>query len=150
MQPIEALTRVIAMADYFKHEEGGHPDPDRQAQDDLAVSICQAMLNTAIPVARFRCFIRIESGKYEGTEFTVCSSKIEDIQASLDSIRRYPMVRSLYVSLWEQRATGADMLVAFQGKSRTKTHGRLDQFGDYINELDKYKVELISDAPQED
>jgi hypothetical protein len=99
-------------------------------QDQLAISICQAMLNTALPVARFRCFVRIESGRDDGREYTICSTNIEDVIAALYPLHSFS--RSIYVSLWEQRSTGADMLEAYQGK----TNKQFSHF--FLENLKKY------------
>lgn len=121
MQATEALTRLIEIAD--KALTSGREvtgEPERQegvlAEGETAVAICQAMLNTALPVARFRVFVQIESGREKGREYTICATRIEDIVAAL-----YPltlMARDIYITLWEQRPTGADCIEGYQGKSR--------------------------------
>lgn len=121
MQPVEALQRLIVLGDVELKQNStyGTDQPDLSPnKEDLstAVAVCQAMLNTALPVARFRCFVRFESGKENGREFTICSANIEDIVTAL-----YPltlMSRFIYVALWEQRADGASMLEGYQGNSR--------------------------------
>lgn len=142
MQPVEALTRLIQMGDASvaarsevniplapqgEITEVENPELD---QDKLAVSIAQAMLNTAIPVARFRVFVKIESGRMKDREFTICAVNIEDIVSSLYGVGR--VSADIYVTLWEQRATGADMLAGFQGRSRGK------QFDAYLDSLRQY------------
>lgn len=129
MQPVEALTILIAVGDAtLANRSGTFPlnpqsefveDPLSEAEErvKLSVAVCQAMLNTALPVARWRAFVQIESGKEEGCEYTISGTKIEDIIAGL-----YPLgliQRKLYVTLWEQRATGADMVEGYQGASRS-------------------------------
>lgn len=146
MQPVEALTRIIAMADantaartevsipLAPQGEITEVQNNELEQDKLAVSIAQAMLNTAIPVARFRCFVKIESGKMEGREYTICAVNIEDIVTALYGLGRNN--QAVYITLWEQRATGADMLDSFQGKTRMSG----GQFDRYLNELRRYTV----------
>lgn len=137
MQAVEGLTRLIAIADQTYKDLG---DPQDEAErkefenDQVAISIAQAMLNTALPVARFRVFVRIESGRETGREFTICAVNIEDIVAAL-----YPlstMVRQVYISLWEQRQTGADMLEGFQGW--THSPGQKKALRLFLDGLKKY------------
>lgn len=144
MQPVEAITRVLALADVHQQsdrkdqEEGlSSMDPESRSlfeQDELAISVVQAMLNTALPVARFRCFVKIDSGIEEGLEFTVCAVKIEEIVCALRPLTR--ATRKVYVNLWEQRATGADMLAGYQGWTRRiarrSSHNAL---GRYLDDL---------------
>lgn len=141
MQPVEAITRVLALADGMTAPPGGetrnvsHTEEEQQ-QNELAISVCQAMLNTALPVARFRAFVKFDSGKEEGLEFTVCATKIEEIVAALDPLTKSS--RKVYVSLWEQRATGADMLAGYQGWTRRigRRTGH-NALGGYLAELVK-------------
>lgn len=144
MQPVEAITRLIAMADRDIHDrmpmEEGEEYSENDNQDKLAISVVQAMLNTALPVARFRCFVKIDSGSEEGLEYTVCAVKIEEIACALRPLTK--ATRKVYVNLWEQRATGADMLAGYQGWTRNigrrSSHNAL---GRYLNELiEKYSV----------
>lgn len=146
MQPVEALTRIIAMADANTAARSDVSIPlapqgeitevpnDELEQDKLAVSIAQAMLNTAIPVARFRCFVKIESGKMAGREYTICAVNIEDIVASLYGLKINNF--QVYITLWEQRATGAEMLESFQGRTRATNK----QFDRYLDELRRHAV----------
>lgn len=144
MQPVEAITRVMHLADGMTAPPGSplrevlHTE-EEQEQNTLAIGICQAMLNTALPVARFRCFVRIESGGSSGHEYTVCATKIEEIVTALRPLTLYST--SVYVSLWEQKPMGADMLSGYQGKSkvmlRSRTKGGLAA---YLASLSKYSV----------
>lgn len=141
MQPVEAITRVLTLADHMTAPPGGetrntvHTEEEQQ-QNELAISVCQAMLNTALPVARFRAFVKFDSGKEEGLEFTVCATKIEEVIAALDPLTK--STRQVYISLWEQRATGAGMLAGYQGWTRKigrrSSHNAL---GGYLAELRK-------------
>lgn len=139
MQPVEAITRLIALADGMTAPPDGptrnvlHTEEEQQ-QNELAINVVQAMLNTALPVARFRCFVKIDSGSEEGLEFTVCAVKIEEIACALRPLTK--ATRKVYVNLWEQRATGADMLAGYQGWTRNigrrSSHNAL---GRYLDEL---------------
>lgn len=139
MQATEAMTRVIAIADQMTQESSipeGSEDAERLEQDKIAVAICQAMLNTALPVTRFRCFVRIESGKAKGREYTLCGVRIEDIVAAL-----YPLTSrktEVYVLLFEQRPTGADALDGYQGTTKSFTRASQSHFENYLESLRKY------------
>jgi hypothetical protein len=154
MQAVEALTLLIRAADLLSTPTGftipldntnAEPVPDipssAQVELKVAVAVAQAMLNTALPVARFRAFVRYESGKEDGREFTICGINIEDIVAAL-----YPMTqmnRAVYVTLWEQRATGADMLEGFQGRTKQITD-QPKMFRSYLDSLRKYSVSSLA------
>lgn len=127
MQAVEALTRLIAMADLTVSNAGACIDPEDGSgeaenlkQDQLAISICQAMLNTAIPVARFRAHVQIEenAAKVPQGEFTVCAVNMVSIRAGLEVLMRHPL--NIMVSVWEQRETGADMISAYQGLTKVQ------------------------------
>lgn len=145
MQATEALTRLIALGDAMtaaplEGTERTRPrTEEEQEQDTLAISVCQAMLNTALPVARFRCFVQLESGKEKGREFTICAVHIEDVVAGL-----YPlsmMARQVYITLWEQRATGADMIEGYQGWTRAAGKPKMKLF---LDSLKKYSVSALA------
>lgn len=141
MQATEALTRIIEIADKsILAIKAQTPEPELQehiiGESETAVAICQAMLNTALPVTRFRCFVRIESGKAKGREYTLCGVRIEDIVAAL-----YPLTSKktdVYVLLFEQRATGADALDGYQGTTKTFTRSSQSHFANYLESLRKY------------
>lgn len=144
MQAVEALTLLISMGDQSlklnASLDGDNPQlSEYEKQLQLAVSVCQAMLNTALPVARFRCFVQIESGREKGREYTICGVNIEDIVTAL-----YPLSllqRNVYVSLWEQRATGADMIEGYQGPTRGVSK---PQFRMFLDSLRKYSVSTLA------
>lgn len=144
MTPVEAMTILIGLGDgaLKLNSTFGTDAPELSESEErlqLAVSVAQAILNTAVPVARFRCFVKIESGREEGREFTICSPNIEDIVAAL-----YPLstlARKVYVTLWEQRPTGADMIEAYQGWTRARGEKRMHVF---LNQLQKYAVTIPS------
>lgn len=119
MQAVEAMTRLIAIADRFKATMGDAQSEEEQhqyEQAEVAAAVAQAMLNTALPVARWRCFVKFESGKEKGREFTLCAVNIEDIVVALYA--HVHIARQVYVTLWEQRPTGADMVTGYQGNTR--------------------------------
>lgn len=143
MQAVEALTRLLAMADEsiksscIDPESLDQDDPSLQRfqEDQIAIAVIQAMLNTALPVARFRCFVRIESGKAKGREYTLCAVRIEDIVAALHPLGSRKT--DVYILLFEQRATGADALDGYQG-STGKGFKASPSFLAYLEGLRKY------------
>jgi hypothetical protein len=144
MQAVEALNRLIAVADQYApkvfSDQSSPEDRQEGEQNLLAISVAQAMLNTALPVARWRCFVQYESGKEEGREFTICAVNIEDIVAAL-----YPlstMVRKVYITLWEQRPTGADMVQGFQGW--THTPAKKKALRQFLDSLRQYSVSSLA------
>jgi len=143
MQPVEALQRLIIVGDVELKQNSTYGTEQQELSPNeedlaLAVAVCQAMLNTALPVARFRCFVRMESGKEKGREFTICSPNIEDIVVAL-----YPlslMARFVYISLWEQRADGASMIEGFQGNTRPSAAKKAPNLRLFLDSLRKYAM----------
>jgi hypothetical protein len=141
MQVKEALTRVIDIADRRQARdratiEGADTSTLNQEwlmqfeANEVAISICQAMLNTAMPIAKYRAFIEIETDqpkrtKYQDSvaakhEWLIASVNIEGILSGLMSVTH--VNTNVRVSLFEQRATGADMLTAYQGESKSASY----------------------------
>lgn len=135
MQALEALTRLLSIADIHltteRHrrvelEEGG-PEMDEMDRKEVAVSICQAMLNTAIPVARYRAFVEIDDYQPKRTatqrdravlhEFTVCAVDMDGILSGLVGVTSLPT--NVRLTIWEQRPDGADMISGYQGQTKT-------------------------------
>ena len=137
MQAIEALTRLITMAD--AHQLSDRQDMASNSSlmdaetieqfndDETAIAICQAMLNTAIPVARYRAFIEVETEQPKRTkfqesvavknEFTVCSVDMPGIISGLQGVTHVPT--NCKITVWEQRQTGADMISGYQGSTKS-------------------------------
>lgn len=124
MTPLEAMNRLIALADHYRVEEGGRPDDEAQVEDNIAVAVIQAMLNTALPIARFRAFVEVDAqsqrrGKIRD-EFTVCAPTIHGILGGL--IGLHHAKTDVHVTLWEQKAEGASMLTGFQGATKSRRY----------------------------
>lgn len=141
MQAIEALTFLIQQADeelsknstrYNEHPE----QSDHERQLELAASVCQAMLNVALPVARFRCFVSVEEvtgkTKFGLGEFTISATSIDGIKLGIAALQMEAL--KVHATLWEQRATGADMLNGYQGY--TKTLG----FRNWLKQIDQFEA----------
>lgn len=137
MQAVEALTRLLAIADiHLKEEryrragselEEGGPEMDEMDRREIAVSICHAMLNTAIPVARFRAFVEVDDVQPKRSkmqeeravlhEFTICAVDMDGIMSGLIGVTAVPT--NVRLTIWEQRADGADMISGYQGQTKT-------------------------------
>lgn len=128
MQPVEALTRLIKVTDLSIAEAKSQVNMEDSIiaseveQNEVAVAIGQAMLNTALPVARFRAHVTIDkigpSSKLGLGDFTVCGVSIPSIKNGLIGLSHEGV--EVHVSLWEQKATGADMLSGYQGHSKSR------------------------------
>lgn len=140
MQAVEALTRLITLADI--HQMSDREDIaanssfmdaesiEKFNDDETAIAICQAMLNTAIPVARYRAFIEVEAqqpkrSKFQESvavqnEFTICSVDMSGIISGLWGVTHIPT--NCKITVWEQRQTGADMISGYQGQTKTSNY----------------------------
>lgn len=128
MQAVEALTRLIKTTDLSIAEAKSQINMEDSIiaseieQNEVAVAVAQAMLNTALPVARFRAHVTIDkigpSSKLGLGDFTVCGVSIPSIKNGLIGLSHEGV--EVHVSLWEQKATGADMLSGYQGHSKSR------------------------------
>ena len=127
MQAVEALTRLIALGDdeLKKNSTYGTEAQELSSSEEelaTAVAVGQAMLNTALPVARFRAHVTIDkigpSSKLGLGDFTVCGTSISSIKNGLIGLSHEGV--EVHVSLWEQKAAGADMLSGYQGHSKSR------------------------------
>lgn len=122
MNALEAMTRLIEVGDKSLtrrvHADEGI-EQARLEQIELALAICTAMLNTALPVAKYRCFVKIEETfpkTDNDTETTVCGVRMKDIRAALRPLSNAR--RKVYITIFEQRKDGAEMISGFQGYTR--------------------------------
>jgi hypothetical protein len=127
----EALTRVISLADELL---GLHPsqrpanEGDERLENETAIAACQAILNTGMPIARFRLHV-----DYLGKgEFTICAITISMLQDQLKNIKLGKNVE-LQATLWEQTPTGAHMLSGFRGMSRAANYRA------WIKQIEEYQ-----------
>lgn len=128
MQAVEALTRLIKVTDLAILEAKNQINMEDSIlaseveQNGVAVAVGQAMLNTALPVARFRAHVTIDkigpSSKLGLGDFTVCGTSISSIKNGLIGLSHEGV--EVHVSLWEQKAAGADMLSGYQGHSKSR------------------------------
>lgn len=145
MNAIEALTRLIALAEESLklNSSLGDEEPEFSEHEGhlaTATAICQAMLNTALPIARFRVFVEIDEipGKQDSLSFTVCALTIDDIKAAL----YYAGIKTpvtLQATLWEQKAAGVEMLSGYRGTTGA-------QFTKWILSLQGFQDGVLIDA----
>ena len=147
MQPVEAMTILLdetsqKMALTHKMSELSEMTAEQKEwceNVELAVSVGYAMLNTALPVVKFRVFIQVTKQlatrrgppQIEVNEFTLCATSIKSIRDSLLDLETRKKT-DVYINLWEQRADGATMHSGFQGNPRSK------QFLLWVNSLDQF------------
>lgn len=147
MQPVEAMTILLdetsqKMALTHKMSELSEMTAEQKEwceNVELAVSVGYAMLNTALPVAKFRVFIqatkeltaRRGDHQIEITEYTLCATSIKGIRDCLLDLTQRKKT-DVYINLWEQRADGATMHSGFQGSPRSK------QFLLWVDSLDQF------------
>lgn len=135
MNAAEAMTRLIDVSDrYLKINELSEDINDIEKENDeirTAAAVCMAMLNTFLPIARFRCHVEVTSsgksapGKAKlaaTSEFTSCSASMDGIRSSLAALSS--VETDVRVTIFEQRATGADMLSGYQGLTKTQNYRR--------------------------
>lgn len=132
MTPLEAMTFLIKQVDdqmsaTRQLSEITQMQPEEQAhceEVELAISVITAMLNTALPIARFRCFVSVDKHSLLKSrvheEFTVCAVNIAGIKGGLIGLNEHRT--DVHVTLWEQRATGAEMLSGYQGPTKGKRY----------------------------
>lgn len=129
MTPFEAMTRLIVHADQTLTRNSTYrtetPELDESEKElSLSTAVIQAMLNTALPIARFRAFVEIDANsKRRGKitdEFTVCAVNIHGILGGLIGLHQARV--DVRVTLWEQKAEGASMLTGFQGPTKSSRY----------------------------
>lgn len=153
MQALEAMTHLIKAADEvasarrhraelndtFEITDAEREEARKEAEDiSVAAAICQAMLNTALPVARYRAFVEVDRdqpkrSKFQESvaprdEFTICGVTMDNIIAGLIGIHHVPT--NVKVTVFEQRADGADMMCGYQGQTKGKA-----EWGRFIHQL---------------
>lgn len=132
MTSLEAIQSLIAVADVHMSlsrsmAELGDMSPEQREtieNIEVAISTVQAVLNTAMPVARFRCYVSVEVGKKPRgpirDDFTICAPTIEGITAGLIGLAQTRV--DVHATLWEQRPLGAEMLSGYQGPSKVSRY----------------------------
>lgn len=131
MTPLEAMHMLIALGDrYFENLVESEALPELSPDDERllrANTLIRKMLDTALPVARFRCFVSVDKAttihKSPITaEYTICSPTIEGVIAGLIGLSENRT--DVQATLWEQRTASADMISGWQGRSRSPSYKR--------------------------
>jgi hypothetical protein len=146
LQPVEALRLVIGAS-----EKRALVAPTQEERDQLAQAehMCRAILDAALPIARFQCMVTIEKigerSKLGLGDFTVCGLTIPAIRNGLVGLSMEKV--TVYARLWERMQEGADMLSGYQGD--TKTLG----FRNWLKSLDEWEAERkrtieVANGPQ--
>src|ERR1041384_3892988 len=120
MTSLEAINMLIHVADTHmslsrQMSELAEMTPEqREKIEDIevAISVVQAVLNTALPIAKWRCFVQVEhKSKARGRvrdEFTVCAPNIHGILGGIIALQDHRI--NVHVTLWEQKPMGAEMI----------------------------------------
>lgn len=115
MNALEAMTRLIQLGIETLSLDSENMDPEYTESVETAVAVCQAMLNTAIPIARFRMHVSLPETV---PDFTVSSPSTKALIDVLQLIREKKKNQLIRASLWEQHANRAEMLHGFEGNTR--------------------------------
>lgn len=133
MQPVEALRTVIdttrtAAENWFEDEE---------ARRLKAADVCEALLDQAIPLARFQCYVTVEAigkkSKLGLGDYTICALTIPGLKNALVGLSMEEV--TVYIQLWERMQEGTEMLSGYQGK--TKNLG----FRNWLADIDRFNAE---------
>jgi hypothetical protein len=124
MQPTEAMQHLLSLADRVINLGQARDEEDNLK---LSTAVITAMLNTALPIARYRAFVEVSKiyrktsdlSTVEG-EFTICAVDIKALKSGLAAL--YSADVEVRVVIFEQRADGADMVEGFQGKTRSQNY----------------------------
>ena len=147
MQAAEAIQCLIHDSDQLRAQtERTEQNDDWFHRSELSVAVAQAMLNSMIPVARFRAFVEVDPIQPKRTahqdktaicyEFTICGINIEAIRGGLLGLLNAPT--NCRVLVFEQRATGADVVSGFQGETKTQ------KYRNFLHELSALEAPSVA------
>jgi hypothetical protein len=143
MQPTEAMQHLLSLADHQlknlddaeKHNKPEHEDFQtcaaliltQREQLSTATAVVTAMLNTALPVARYRVFVEVahvhkkmsDLNAVTVGEYTLCGVNMSQVKNGLAGL--YAADADVRITVFEQRADGADMVEGYEGF--TRSHG---------------------------
>lgn len=137
MQPTEAMQYLLSLSDRFIKIGQAADETDTPIKADfsvnreelqLATAVITAMLNTAMPIARYRAFVEVtetfkktksDLSVLEG-EFTICAVDMTSLKSGLAAL--YASDVLVRVVIFEQRPDGADMVEGFQGMTRSQNY----------------------------
>lgn len=130
MQASEALQLLVTHMDkvWTQSDYRLNVNDEEKEQIQLATAICAAMLNTALPVAKYRAFVEIDKSSRrtsspKGTvdmEYTVCAVNAKGVKSGLSSLGHLDL--DVRVLVFEQRTTGADVVSGFQGNTKSQKY----------------------------
>ena len=130
MQAPEALQRLISIADQRNDGASVDPNGESEKEAEVAIAVCQAMLNAMIPVARYRAFVEIDQEQPKRTkeqdkravhhEFVISTVPMEGLIAGLVGITNIPT--NCKITVFEQEAHGAKMISGYQGQSKCQQY----------------------------
>ncbi len=147
MNALEAMTRLIEHGnDTLRlNSTFGSDTPELSESEEslnLATSVMQAVMNTVIPIARFRAHVTIDkpgpSTKMVMGDFTLCGPSINCIRNGLLGLGHEGC--EVHVTLWEQKPLGADMLSGYQG------HSKSQQFRTWLKQIDHLETAVAAPA----
>jgi hypothetical protein len=144
MNSLEAMTRLLSLAEVElrRNETYGTETPElSESEQELATAtaVITAMLNTALPIARFRVFVevdpiqpKVKSVKERPVvaEFTGCAVTVGGVRSAIQGLSIE--ATNVRIMLFEQRHNGAEMISAYQGKTKTLA------YRNWLKELDLF------------
>lgn len=141
MQAAEAITVLMGIADQ-RHQsvKAGVTilDQPELENEQLALAIADAMLNTMLPVGRFRAFVEIATDfkadkKHPVAnvtdEFTISSVTMSGIRSGIAGVAINDM--DVRIVIYEQTVDGAEMVSGFQGFTKSQ------KFRSWLRSLDQ-------------
>lgn len=136
MQAAEAITRLMVMSQQAVSDaeacidiEDGSAEAEELRLDQLALAVADAMLNSMLPVARFRAFVEVldlSNKKHPvgnvTAEYTVCAVSMEGIKSGLSGVSINDM--QIRAMVFEQTSTGAHPVPGggFQGFTKSSQY----------------------------
>ena len=137
MQPVDAFRRVIAAAQGAEDGRSIDPSDPEHLKDREAISICQALMYSALPMARFECMVTVEGigpgSKLGLGDYTACALTIAGVKNGLVGLSMEKV--TVYVRLWERMQQGSEMLSGYQGDTKTL------KFRNWLKDIDRWDAE---------
>lgn len=128
MQAAEAMTLLIQMADerHRDAQQGRLLIEEKDLErEKLAVAVSTAMLNSMIPVARYRAFVEVQLRARKShpvgsvtSEFTVSATTMDGIKSGIAGVAINDM--EIRIIIFEQTASGANMVSGFEGPTKSQ------------------------------
>lgn len=140
MQATEALQLILEAANKRALVAPTVEERDRLAE---AYQLCNSFQNTAVPLARFRCFVTIEEvdkkSKLGVGDFVVTATSIPGIKNGLVGLSMEKV--SVYIQLWEHVEGGKfDMHCGYQGMTKCLA------YRNWLADIDRFEVERVASS----